>query len=83
MVDRRSERPVVRLFGPLSVDDGEGTLGPGDLGGVRPKQVLEILLTARGHLVPIDSLAESVWGRSGRRTSRVPSRRSSRPCAGI
>jgi DNA-binding SARP family transcriptional activator len=62
MVDRRSQRPVIRLFGPLSIDDGERTLGPGDLGGVRPKQVLEILLTARGHLVTIDRLAESVWG---------------------
>jgi DNA-binding SARP family transcriptional activator len=62
MVDRRPQRPVIRLFGPLSIDDGERTLGPGDLGGVRPKQVLEILLTARGHLVTIDRLAESVWG---------------------
>jgi DNA-binding SARP family transcriptional activator len=62
MVDRRSERPVIRLFGPLSIDNGERTLGPSDLGGVRPKQVLEIMLTARGHLVPIDRLAELVWG---------------------
>ena len=53
---------MIRLFGPLSIDDGERRLGPGDLGGVRPKQVLEILLTARGHLVPIDRLAELVWG---------------------
>jgi DNA-binding SARP family transcriptional activator len=45
-------------------------IGPGDLGGVRPKQVLEILLTARGHRVPIDRLAELVWG--GERPQNVP-----------
>jgi DNA-binding SARP family transcriptional activator len=56
------ERPVIRLFGQLSVEDGERTLGPRDLGGVRPKQVLEILLAARGHRVPTDRLAELVWG---------------------
>ncbi len=54
-------QPVIRLFGQLSVEDGERTLGPRDLGGVRPKQVLEILLAARGHLVPTDRLAELVW----------------------
>ena len=52
-------RPVIRLFGSLSIDDGERRLGPADLGGVRPKQVLEILLAARGHRVPVDRLAEN------------------------
>ena len=56
------ERPVIRLFGSLSIEDGARRLGPGDLGGVRPKQVLEILLAARGHRVPVDRLAELVWG---------------------
>jgi DNA-binding SARP family transcriptional activator len=56
------ERPVVRLLGPLAVDDGLSTLGAGDLGGVRPKQVLEILLAARGHRVSTDRLAELLWG---------------------
>jgi DNA-binding SARP family transcriptional activator len=55
-------RLAVRLFGPLSVDDGVRTLGAGDLGGVRPKQVLEILLAARGHRVSTDRLAELLWG---------------------
>jgi DNA-binding SARP family transcriptional activator len=59
--DRR-ERPVVRLFGPLTIDDGVTTLGAGDLGGVRPKQVLEILLAARGRRVSTDRLAELLWG---------------------
>ncbi|HSC49071.1 MAG TPA: BTAD domain-containing putative transcriptional regulator [Gaiellaceae bacterium] len=58
----RSARPLIRLFGPLSIEDGERTLGPADLGGARPKQVLEILLAARGHRVPTDRLAELLWG---------------------
>jgi DNA-binding SARP family transcriptional activator len=53
---------MIRLFGPLSIEGGGHSIGPGDLGGVRPKQVLEILLTARGHRVPTDRLAELVWG---------------------
>lgn len=60
----RSERPVIRLFGPLSIEEGGRSLGPRDLGGSRPKQVLEILLAARGHVVPTDRLAELVWGDS-------------------
>jgi DNA-binding SARP family transcriptional activator len=56
------ERPVIRLFGPLSIEEGARNLGPGDLGGVRPKQVLEILLAERGHRVPVDRLAERLWG---------------------
>ena len=55
---------MVRLFGPLSIEEDERSLGPRDLGGSRPKQVLEILLAARGHLVPTDRLAELVWGDS-------------------
>lgn len=63
MIDRnsREERPVIRLFGALSIEQGERVLGPRDLGGTRPKQVLEILLAARGHLVPNDRLAELLW----------------------
>src|ERR1044072_7472270 len=63
------ERPVIRLFGPLTIEDGGRTLGPHDLGGVRPKQVLQILLAARGHRVPVDRLAELIWG--GRRPRHV------------
>ena len=53
---------VVRLFGALEILDGARALGPRDLGGARPKQVLEILLAARGHHVPTDRLAELLWG---------------------
>jgi DNA-binding SARP family transcriptional activator len=52
---------VIRLFGSLSIEDGTRRLGAGDLGGVRPKQVLEILLAARGHRVPTDRLADLLW----------------------
>jgi DNA-binding SARP family transcriptional activator len=52
---------VIRLFGPLAIEDGGRTLGPGDLGGARPKQVLEILLAARGHHVATDRLADLLW----------------------
>src|SRR5216684_7945646 len=54
---------VIRLFGPLTIEDGAHTLGPRDLGGARPKQVLEILLAARGHRVATDRLADLLWPR--------------------
>jgi DNA-binding SARP family transcriptional activator len=59
--DPGSLRPVIRIFGALEIVDGERTLGPRDLGGVRPKQLLEILLAARGHHVPVDRIAELIW----------------------
>jgi DNA-binding SARP family transcriptional activator len=52
---------VVRLFGPLSVEDGARSLGPRDLGGIRPKQVLQILLAARGHRVSTGRLGDLLW----------------------
>jgi DNA-binding SARP family transcriptional activator len=54
---------AVQLFGPLVVANGERRLGPGDFSGVKPKQVLEILLAARGRRVPKDRLAEMLWSR--------------------
>src|SRR5258708_188690 len=54
---------VIRLFGPLAIEDGARTLGPRDLGGARPKQVLEILLAARGHRVATDRLTDLLWPR--------------------
>jgi DNA-binding SARP family transcriptional activator len=52
---------AIRLFGPIEVRIDGRTLGPRDLGGARPKQVLEILLAARGHRVSTDRLAELIW----------------------
>ena len=49
------------MFGPLQVRDGDRILGPRDLGGVKPRQVLEMLLLARGHLVSTDMIATALW----------------------
>jgi DNA-binding SARP family transcriptional activator len=53
---------TVQLFGPIMVEHGNSRLGPRDFGGSRPKQVLEILLAARGRQVPTERLAELLWG---------------------
>ncbi len=52
----------IRLLGRLEVACDERTLGPRDFGGIKPKQVLEILLLARGAHVTRDRLAELLWG---------------------
>jgi DNA-binding SARP family transcriptional activator len=58
----REEHVLIRLFGPLEIEAGGRTLGPRDLGGARPKQVLQLLLAARGHRVSTDRLADLLWG---------------------
>src|SRR5436190_522824 len=55
-------RHMVRVLGPLLIHDGQRTVRARDLGGIRPKQVLEILLCARGHCVPVERIAEAIWG---------------------
>ena len=52
---------AVQLFGPLVVANGERRAGPRDFSGVKPRQVLEILLAARGRRVPKDRMAEMLW----------------------
>ena len=63
---RRSPEPEtlvrIRLFGPISVQAGDTVLGPREFGGIKPKQIFEILLLERGHPVPKDRLAEWLWG---------------------
>jgi len=51
----------IHLFGALSFDDGRRTLGPRDFGGVKPKQLLELLLCEHGRPVPKDRLADGLW----------------------
>jgi DNA-binding SARP family transcriptional activator len=51
----------VSLFGSLRVEGDGGVLGPRSFGGVKPKQVLEILLLKRGRPVPKDVLADLIW----------------------
>jgi DNA-binding SARP family transcriptional activator len=54
------------LFGSLLLlggeVGGEVELSSKDLGGVKPKQVLEVLLLARGHPVSKERLADHLWG---------------------
>ena len=52
----------VALFGPLRLDIEGRELGPADLGGRKPKQVLEILLAHQGEPVTKERIADLVWG---------------------
>jgi PAS domain S-box-containing protein len=52
----------VRMFGPIEVGAGPHRLGPGDFGGIKAKQVFELLLAARGHGVPKNRLVDLLWG---------------------
>lgn len=58
---RAGQRLNVRSFGPLHITCDHDTRGPGDLGGARPRQIFEILLSSRGHAVRKDRLAELIW----------------------
>ncbi len=50
------------MFGALEVRVDGLRLGGRDFGGVKPKQLLEALLLARGRLVSKDRIAELLWG---------------------
>jgi len=78
--DEHRERLLIRLFGPLTIE-GAQTLGPRDLGGSRPKQVLRFCwrradIASRPTVWPISS-GES----SCHRTPPARSRHSSPSCA--
>ena len=51
----------ISIFGSIAVRDAERRLGPGDFGGRKPKQLLELLLLARGRLVSKEFLGEALW----------------------
>lgn len=51
----------IELFGPLQVLDGARRLRGSDLGGAKPRSVLEVLLLARGRTVSKERLAELLW----------------------
>ena len=53
---------AIRLFGQIMLDDGARLLGPRDFGGVKPKQLFEMLLCEHGTPVSKDRLAEGLWG---------------------
>jgi DNA-binding SARP family transcriptional activator len=52
----------VRVFGVLEIQAGEDRRGPGELGGRKPKQILELLVAAGGHPVQKEVLIEQLWG---------------------
>ncbi len=52
----------VGMLGPLEVSAGDRVLGPRELAGRKPKQVLEILLVHRGQSVSKDRIADLLWG---------------------
>jgi DNA-binding SARP family transcriptional activator len=49
------------MFGSLCVDVGDRRLGARQLGGRKPKALLEMLLLARGRSVSRERLAEGLW----------------------
>lgn len=52
---------TIRMFGPLSVRVGERVLGHRDLGGVKPRRLLELLLVHE-RAVAKDELIDHLWG---------------------
>jgi len=67
-VQLRGNIVAVRMFGPLELRANESRLGPGAFGGVKPKQLLEVLLVERDRPVPKDRIADLLWG------DRLPAR---------
>jgi SARP family transcriptional regulator, regulator of embCAB operon len=50
------------VFGAIEVRCRDRRLGPAELGGRKPKQVLELLVAARGRPVSKDRLIDQLWG---------------------
>src|SRR5687767_5367890 len=53
---------AVRVFGPVEIRVDGVLLGSRDLGGVKPKQLLELLLVHRGQPMTKDRIADALWG---------------------
>lgn len=54
----------VSLLGSLVVTTGARCVRGRDLGGAKPRGLLELLLLARGKSVSKDALADALWGMS-------------------
>src|SRR4051794_29501900 len=59
--DRVPPMMYVKLFGSPTVVTDHGSVSVTDLGGVKPRQILEILALSAGSPVPKDRLAELLW----------------------
>lgn len=51
----------IRVMGVTGVSSVQGDLGPGIFGGIKPRQILEILAVSAGTPVPKEKLADLVW----------------------
>ncbi|QHK20090.1 response regulator [Pseudarthrobacter psychrotolerans] len=51
----------VRIIGPLRIQRGDAALGYGELGGPKPRQILELLLLNLGAPVSKDRLIHILW----------------------
>ena len=60
-IPARPERLTVRVLGPLHVQRGTVTLDATQLGGPKPRQILEILLLRVGTPVSKERLVELIW----------------------
>jgi DNA-binding SARP family transcriptional activator len=52
----------IRCFGTFELSGPEGRLGPADLGGPKPRRLLQLLVLARGALVSKTRLLDEIWG---------------------
>ena len=50
-----------KIIGPLRIQRGDAVLGHGDLGGPKPRQILELLLLNLGAPVSKDRLIDILW----------------------
>ena len=50
------------MFGPLEVTLAHRTVGARRFGGIKPRQLLEVLLLERGRPVSKDHIADCLWG---------------------
>src|SRR3954470_8802134 len=49
------------VFGPLLIEADHGTIGARDFPGAKPKQLLEILVAERNHVVSKARLGDLLW----------------------
>jgi len=52
---------TIKLFGPTCVETDTRTITAADLGGVKPRQILELLALSAGTPIPKDRLADLLW----------------------
>jgi hypothetical protein len=71
------------MFGPLEVDAGGTPLGHRDLGGIKPKQLFEIMRLDRGRTVAASWSCPGATTTPGWPTAARCSRRSQRSVEGL